>query len=405
MFPTLFLDLAVEKQAIIIYLTLMMFATSFGALVLHSVRRYLGCIQTRKIKAAQRALALSLLGFTCFVGYQFGHGDLFEFIAIIGNLAFIACGFQVISTCMTVHPNRKLLLLYQAHPAILTALFMLFCFCTFVYPISYVRATVTIVLFTGCYLIGSAYRCWHWRQMNFGDKIVTLSFIYCVLTSLMPLSDRPGTTAHSLNAAIVLSQLPTMLGWFCGTLVSLISIQLHRLNELSEKDWLTGLYNERRFFDRAPDFVMLASRKKSTCCVAFLDLDHFKSLNSTYSPEVGDIALKSVAEIIQSSSRHTDISARMDGQEFVLFLPFETQESALAVVERIRSRVEKTVVMTQSEPITLTISAGLHQLGVDETVESGVERANEKMHQAKAKGRNQVVFSTAVLFDGKTVTA
>ena len=395
MFPDIFLSQSVENQAIIIYLSLMIFCTSFGAMVLHSVKRYLGCIQTRKIIAAQRALALSLLGYACFVSYQFGQSDFFELIAIVGNVAFIACGFQVLAASITIHPSRNLLLIYKAQVPLLTTVFLLFCFCTFIYPVPYVRSSLTLALVASCYLCGALYRGYYWKDTNFGDKIVTLSFVYCIATSLLPLSDRPGSSPHSVNGAIVLSQLPTMLGWFSGTLVAMISMHLHRIEELADRDWLTGLITERRFYDRVPDLIQLVNREKNVCCLAEIEVDLPSSSARNQMRDFQHLTLKTLADVIKASIRQTDISARVNDNTIAIFMPFAELDQAHRLIDRVNKRISQTVLFNDNKPFTITVSTGIHQLDIDEEIDSAFHRTHQALVAAQTNGGNQI--STADL--------
>jgi len=93
------------------------------------------------------------------------------------------------------------------------------------------------------------------------------------------------------------------------------------LNQLAERDGLTGLYN-RRAFDQYMERIWRQSRRENTpVTVMLIDIDHFKAYNDMYGHQAGDDALKQVASVITSCvQRPLDIAARYGGEEFALVL-------------------------------------------------------------------------------------
>lgn len=124
--------------------------------------------------------------------------------------------------------------------------------------------------------------------------------------------------------------------------------------------------------------------------VAVVDIDHFKQVNDVHGHNVGDTVLRQVADILRASVRSDDLVARWGGEEFVLALPVGLSV-ALAVCERMRASVEAL------EPSTVgrvTISIGLVQRRGDESFEAVIERADQRLLEAKRSGRNRVVIET-----------
>ena len=95
---------------------------------------------------------------------------------------------------------------------------------------------------------------------------------------------------------------------------------LDQLERQTFEDALTGLANRRRLDQRLADEFSLALRHGNPLAVAIADLDHFKSVNDRFSHAVGDAALRSLAKLLASQVRHTDLVARFGGEEFVLVL-------------------------------------------------------------------------------------
>lgn len=90
------------------------------------------------------------------------------------------------------------------------------------------------------------------------------------------------------------------------------------LNEISNEDPLTGIYN-RRGFDQAAASVLARS---SAAVVGLIDVNDFKRFNDVYGHAAGDVVLKEIAHEISELAKHYQgICGRNGGDEFVLLLP------------------------------------------------------------------------------------
>ena len=98
-------------------------------------------------------------------------------------------------------------------------------------------------------------------------------------------------------------------------------LETRLLNELAERDGLTGLYN-RRIFDDYIGRVWRQSRREDVALeIIFIDIDYFKIYNDLYGHQAGDDCLKKVAtSIARCAKRPFDFLARYGGEEFVLVL-------------------------------------------------------------------------------------
>ena len=101
-------------------------------------------------------------------------------------------------------------------------------------------------------------------------------------------------------------------------------------------DSLTGLYNRRYFEEYLKKEVKRALRQKQPFSIIGLDLDHLKEINDKYGHAYGDLAIKTVADVLKKNARAIDTAARMGGEEFNVILPGVESEGAMAAAERIR---------------------------------------------------------------------
>jgi len=168
------------------------------------------------------------------------------------------------------------------------------------------------------------------------------------------------------------------------------------LGRLAASDPLTDLPN-RRTFDQQIFVEMERSRRTGqSVSVVMLDLDHFKQINDAHGHQVGDEALREVAQLLGGRRRVTDLVARYGGEEFVWVLPGAGIDAAMEVAEWLRRTIEESELETQRGTIRLTVSAGVStydpaahgRIGSDVLLES----ADQALREAKAKGRNRVIY-------------
>ncbi|MCY2926894.1 MAG: diguanylate cyclase [Planctomycetota bacterium] len=158
-------------------------------------------------------------------------------------------------------------------------------------------------------------------------------------------------------------------------------------------DALTGVWTRRALLAKLHDEVQRSLRYGGPFCVAFLDVDHFKSVNDTLGHAAGDNVLRGLADILTSGTRTTDMVARFGGDEFVLLMPQTPLAECLLVVDRLRERVLGT--LTHADGRAVTLSGGLAAWEGDSCQDDLLARADAALYQAKDAGRNRIVAAPA----------
>ena len=169
------------------------------------------------------------------------------------------------------------------------------------------------------------------------------------------------------------------------------SMLLAQLERQTYEDSLTGLANRRLLDRRLGDEFDRAVRHGRPLAVALIDIDHFKRVNDRYSHAVGDVALKELARLFASAIRHTDLAARLGGEEFVLVLVETDAAAARLACEKLRLAVATHDWKRVHSGLALTVSIGYC---ADTTVDGAARMlavADRNLYVAKAKGRNCVV--------------
>ena len=124
-----------------------------------------------------------------------------------------------------------------------------------------------------------------------------------------------------------------------------------------------------------------------------IDSDHFKKINDTYGHLCGDACLVHLASLLKKSvNRAGDFVARYGGEEFVALLCHTDAKNAALVAERMRQLVEKTPLIWQNQPITLTVSIGVAGTIPKNFIDPKalLQAADQACYTAKRQGRNQI---------------
>ena len=168
--------------------------------------------------------------------------------------------------------------------------------------------------------------------------------------------------------------------------LSLNNIEYYeKIETLSVRDGLTGLYNHRMFHE----YMDMEIQKGQSFGLLFIDIDHFKKINDTYGHPFGDKVIRGIAEILKDNGEK---AFRYGGEEFALIVEGE-KDKIIRVAEKLREDVEKKIFKKGNELINVTVS-----IGVSLYPEDGVTRdvliktADMALYSAKDKGRNRVVI-------------
>jgi diguanylate cyclase (GGDEF)-like protein len=178
--------------------------------------------------------------------------------------------------------------------------------------------------------------------------------------------------------------------------LSLASLQLREtLREQAIRDPLTRLFN-RRFLEESLEREMqIASRKNQSVAVLFLDLDHFKRFNDTFSHEAGDMVLQSLADLFRNFFRATDICCRYGGEEFAIILPESSSQNAAVRADALRSEVKSLRLQYKKQTLgQLTLSAGIAAFPEHgSTCLDLLKIADQCLYESKARGRDVVTVA------------
>jgi diguanylate cyclase len=167
--------------------------------------------------------------------------------------------------------------------------------------------------------------------------------------------------------------------------------ELNRLSNQARHDALTGVLNRQGMEEALEIEIARVRRKDSSLCLAMLDIDNFKKINDSRGHAAGDEALAHLASVVREALRPQDTLARYGGEEFVVILPETLLDDGVHALQRLQRELTARLFLSGQDKILITFSAGVAQLGADETGLEALKRADLAMYQAKRAGKNRVV--------------
>jgi diguanylate cyclase (GGDEF)-like protein len=201
------------------------------------------------------------------------------------------------------------------------------------------------------------------------------------------------------NRAEMTEAESTFLGLFAKQIELAITIAslFQTVKEQAVTDSLTGLNNRRYFEEEAQKEVLRAARNNQKFTIIGLDLDHLKHINDTYGHSCGDIAIRTIADVLKTNARSIDIPARMGGEEFNILLPGVDSTGGKIAAERIRKAIEAVEIEVIGH---ITASIGVATFGEhSDNLNELLELTDFAMYTSKKNGRNRVTVANPKTID------
>lgn len=206
------------------------------------------------------------------------------------------------------------------------------------------------------------------------------------LVGLVVISGRADETPYSFEETQFLG---TIVNNAAAIIENAKTIEL--IQRQSITDELTKLFNHRYFQDTANEWIK--DKKYSRFGLAMIDIDQFKIYNDLYGHASGDVALKRIAELIQTVTTENEMLVRYGGEEFVVLYPDYSPEDVYTRAERIRETVESEFLLSKDIREFLTVTIGISNYNIDgDTLEELITKADKAVHNGKQSGRNKTII-------------
>jgi diguanylate cyclase (GGDEF)-like protein len=204
-----------------------------------------------------------------------------------------------------------------------------------------------LVLFAIILGNGMRYGLRAFGEAALGSFLLVLLTLYLRFTNYLSALSVAGIFFILFGAIVVL---------YAYSLMARIERHRDEIAARSNLDLLTGLLNRRGLEDRAAALFCDVQNEKRPLTVLFADLDGFKGINDALGHHVGDVVLRKVAGLINSSIRDSDVAARYGGDEFVVIMPDTDLQHATLVAERLQAAVAQ---WARSGEVNLSLSIGM----------------------------------------------
>lgn len=248
---------------------------------------------------------------------------------------------------------------------------------------------------------------WQVEQVSKGDFTQRVDFLGDFSAAFNNMVEQLDRTVRDLNAT---QESLTKLTKTLRQEVELRSAAVHALKQskarfkyLADHDPLTGALNRRSFMHLAESGLKQAHVSEQPCCLAMLDVDHFKRFNDTYGHLDGDEALKQVVSLCAANLRQQDCLGRYGGEEFVFFFAEADLNIGRRVAERMLDAIREKPVRLERDNVPITASMGLCVIlpewqgrRGDAFLQKAIALADAALYRAKQEGRDRVVTAPPV---------
>ena len=169
------------------------------------------------------------------------------------------------------------------------------------------------------------------------------------------------------------------------------SLNFQKVKELAIRDGLTGLYNHRHFQEMLSYTIVHSDRYSAQASLLMIDVDDLKIINDTYGHQAGDTVLSFIGNVLSETLRKVDIPARYGGDEFAVILPNTNKTGSIAVAEKIRSRLKRVSLRSDSREIPVTFSMGIATYPqCAASKELLIEKSDRALYESKNRGKNKI---------------
>jgi diguanylate cyclase (GGDEF)-like protein len=193
------------------------------------------------------------------------------------------------------------------------------------------------------------------------------------------MSDQPGDVVDVDDRDRLIEEISLLRGK-----VARLQERVAQLDQLAHQDSLINLPNRRGFMRELERLIARVDRYGISAAMLFVDVDGLKMINDTLGHRAGDEALIQVANLLSKGVRHSDVVARIGGDEFGILLESSDADAAHETAARLIEQISSCEVLHDGEALPLSVAIGVGMIDALDTAEAVMERADEAMYRRKA---------------------
>lgn len=228
-----------------------------------------------------------------------------------------------------------------------------------------------------------------------GPRLFVAGLVLMVVSCLVTL-ELTGITV-SLNSAPlewwlslpIIVIYPLLFGWVSYQTATKLAEHKRRLQVMSTRDGMTGVYNRRHWEIMLRNEFDNCRRHNRDATLLIIDIDHFKSINDTWGHDVGDEAIVALTRQLQITLRGSDVIGRFGGDEFAVIMSGTPAENAITAMLRVHDGLN-TLRLPSTPQVMLRISVGVAPLSPQMShYREWLKSADMALYKAKKAGRNR----------------
>jgi len=222
-------------------------------------------------------------------------------------------------------------------------------------------------------------------SLNIAQLFLRFMLFFIDQLGWYPLSDNP--LIHNAGTMVILL---FMLIAMTSCLLLLVRQKTLELQQVAEKDPMTGWLNRQSLTRRLEAEWQRCQRLQQPLSILAFDIDHFKQVNDRFGHPTGDFVLQQVTQRIAEELRGYDLQFRMGGEEFIVGLPNVSKSQMQQISERVRQKIAHTLFADEKQ-LSISVSVGCATSDAQLNWQLLLDQADKALYQAKQQGRNRVI--------------
>lgn len=358
-----------------------------------------------RLEQARRLMGCALLGFVFIILGGFYNPDSFQIFPILANICLMGFIYQILESGL---PNDEAMIRKSRQAFAGVAVVVLLTLLIFARDSlgKGFRVNLMNILFTMMATGSILMQLKHWKTKTRVER--GYAFVWFATVALFVAHMVTYDTSvpyESLASISLLIILPALIGFLLLATLSVALDSLKTLKDSAHTDWLTGLFNRRYFYQHIPTLISLTNRQRSQCALMMIDIDNFKDLNDTHGHELGDKVLKEFSNTLRRAIRDHDVPFRWGGEEFLIVLPMTNLPEAQLTGQRLLQHIRQMTVPHMSGAVSVTASAGVTSVELNENLDDAIERADQYLYGAKAAGKDCLLTSLELVPSTETLAS
>lgn len=234
----------------------------------------------------------------------------------------------------------------------------------------------------------------NWRPVLGATKVMVTAVIMAELAAFLIYSviEPENLMRRLIVTGVIASAVAFPIGYYITNQKRKLAKLSRELAYIASMDQMSGLLNRSTFMHAVDEQLHTPKAGATAGSFLFVDVDHFKSLNDRFGHAVGDDTIKAIGEVIRDFKDQEVVAGRIGGEEFGVFVPNANKKAAISIAENLRRKVRKIVVKDEKNEQKISVSIGISMHKAGQSLTEVVKKADECMYQAKAEGRNRVIF-------------